>query len=142
MSEVMKNDHTQTVVNHSEVQKKRNSGYRGIVSNFAETATIHGVGHCVCSKSRSRRYVWLLIFLCGVGAWTYNVYLNFSKLLEHGVATKGSLRYTSSLPFPAVTICNINTVKRSKAAKTLLPDYYKYLMYGEESVSRFICSFT
>ena len=55
---------------------------------------------------------WILIFLGGVGASTYNVYLLIDKFFQYPVDTQVTLSY-EKLPFPSVTVCNINPVRKS-----------------------------
>ena len=83
---------------------------------FASSTTLHGLRHVAGnSHSISKRLIWL-IFL-GIATCTFLYYLSISlnKYFSRPIKTVISQETpTEGLKFPAVTICNLNTVMRSK----------------------------
>lgn len=80
---------------------------------YIQSTTTHGVVHIFFGKSRIRRLMWLVIFLSAIVGCLYNV-IDRTKFLANGpTATSVSLLERDSLDFPAVTLCNLNLVKKS-----------------------------
>lgn len=55
---------------------------------------------------------WFVIFLAGLGGCTYNISLLIGNYFSYNIDTTVSLGY-EKLPFPAVTVCNINPTRSS-----------------------------
>ena len=84
---------------------------------FAANTTLHGLRNVVeDNRSSFRRMIWI-IFLCGcAGYYFYFVLLCISKYISLPTQTIISQQNTllSGMDFPAVTICNLNKVMKSK----------------------------
>ena len=84
---------------------------------FTANTTLHGLRNVVeDNRSKIRRIIWI-IFLCGsTGYYFYFVFLCISKFIELPVQMIISQESTllSGMDFPAVTICNLNQVMKSK----------------------------
>ena len=81
--------------------------------NYIDTTTIHGVHHVFIGKSKIRRLFWLIVVLAAAGGCLHNIVDRILFLASQLTATTISLVRESSLDFPAVTICNLNLVRRS-----------------------------
>eukprot|EP00058_Branchiostoma_floridae_P010016 XP_002595504.1 hypothetical protein BRAFLDRAFT_69095 [Branchiostoma floridae] len=82
-------------------------------SNFREETTAHGIPKTVTAKSRFRRIVWGIIFLASFAYFLYNFSLMLQRYFSYPVTTSIDIKF-ASLPFPAVTVCNLNPVRASK----------------------------
>ena len=80
---------------------------------YIESTPTHGVVHIFTGKSIIRRLFWLLIVLVAAGYCLYNISDRIRYLSSNPTSTTTSLVQQASLEFPAVTICNLNSVKRS-----------------------------
>ncbi|XP_013421470.1 degenerin deg-1-like [Lingula anatina] len=82
-----------------------------------ENTTAHGLGNVLRYRnSKSRRIMWILLFLAGLGALIYFVSQLAVKYFEWPTETDVTVELEPRLDFPAVTICNENPVKRSQIA--------------------------
>ncbi|KAK7495306.1 hypothetical protein BaRGS_00013488 [Batillaria attramentaria] len=87
----------------------------GLVAFYKDTATIHGVSQIGGKRLYSfRRKVWLVLLLIMVIGLTTLMFLHFQRFSEHPTVTVVSAQVTDILPFPAVTICNLNQFHRNR----------------------------
>lgn len=80
---------------------------------FVESTTLHGLQHVCTSRSVVRRVLWAVFLLSGIACFSYQSSKLIRKYLSYSTATKVSLVYEDTPEFPAVTICNFNTFKKS-----------------------------
>ena len=80
---------------------------------FIQSTPTHGVVHIFTGKSVIRRLFWLLILLAAGGYCFYNILDRIQFLLSNPTTTSTTVVRQETLAFPAVTICNLNIVKRS-----------------------------
>lgn len=80
---------------------------------YIQSTPTHGVVHIFTGRSNIRRLFWLLIVLVAGGYCLYNISDRVQHLLRNPTFTSTSIVRKESLEFPAVTICNLNSVKRS-----------------------------
>ena len=99
-------------------QKVETQTVRGLFKSFSETTTIHGVSRLSNSNSKLTSVYWLIIILTATGVSTFfaaKVVLHYL----HGPYTNRIDIVTSyDIAFPAVTVCNMNRLRRSKLAGT------------------------
>lgn len=84
-------------------------------ARFVGACTLHGL-HYIFERDRSRiqRSLWLIFIAAGIGWFGYQSSLIVVKFFSFPIQTKAMLIYESNPVFPAVTICNFCTFKRSK----------------------------
>ena len=83
---------------------------------FASNTTLHGLRY-VADKSHSilRRGIWLMFLSTTATAYVYLASVSLNKFLSRPIKTVISQETpTEGLKFPAVTICNLNTLMKSK----------------------------
>ena len=80
---------------------------------YIQSTPTHGVVHIFIGKSIIRRIFWLLIVLVAASYCLYNISDRIRYLSSNPTSTTTSLVQHESLEFPAITICNLNSVKRS-----------------------------
>ena len=78
-------------------------------AEWCQETSIAGLGKTVKSDSSYfKKAYWFILFLIG-SIWTcYNLYGVINKYLKYSVSTSSDLTFETSIPFPAVTICNQN----------------------------------
>ncbi|XP_041354877.1 amiloride-sensitive sodium channel subunit gamma-like [Gigantopelta aegis] len=81
---------------------------------------MHGAGRVVGKGGISRKLAWLLIVLTGFGVAVYHVTLVILQYQKWPVSTLVTIEYNKELLFPAVTICNINPLRRSALSSEYL----------------------
>ena len=84
--------------------------------SFASNTTLHGLRYVtVKSHSISRRGLWFIFLGTAATAYVYLASVSLNKFVSRPIKTVISQETpTEGLKFPAVTICNLNTVMRSK----------------------------
>ena len=83
---------------------------------FASNTTLHGLRH-VCHNDHSlwRRVVWLMFLCAAAGTYTYLVSISLRKYFSLPIKTVISQETPENgLTFPAVTVCNLNMLMKSK----------------------------
>lgn len=85
--------------------------------DFSGYTTLHGL-HFVFGKSGlARRVLWMVLILIGFGFCTHQLIISFEKLQDNREEISKDILPSEQLPFPAVTICNINMMKKHKLRK-------------------------
>lgn len=80
---------------------------------------MQGVGYIKSAKLWYSRALWVFLLLVAIGWMVFHLFYLISHFLELPIQTKISLGF-NNLPFPAVTICNMNAVKWSRLTDTPL----------------------
>ena len=109
------NVHVDLSKQNQNIQEKQNDQCKK--SNFqkyAESNSVGGLSFVLTSKSRARRFTWLVIILVSVAISFYLVRNSFSKLIKPPTSTTIINDPNLSLEFPAVTICNVNAFSSEK----------------------------
>ena len=78
-------------------------------TQWCQETSIAGLGKTVKSDSSYfKKAYWFILFLIG-SIWTcYNLYGVINEYFKYSVSTSNDLTFETSIPFPAVTICNQN----------------------------------
>ena len=79
---------------------------------FAANTTCHGISGVAQSKSVFWRVVWALALLGAGGFLISQCYALFVKYKAYPVNTKIEVKH-NPLPFPSVTICNLNPFRKT-----------------------------
>ncbi|XP_077992375.1 epithelial sodium channel subunit alpha-like [Glandiceps talaboti] len=86
-----------------------------IASALVENTTCHGIPRIYSASNFVRRAFWSLVFVSAVALFLWQ----FSKLLTnyyaYEVDVTFEIKFETNADFPAVTICNLNPFKNSKA---------------------------
>ena len=95
---------------------------------YVESTTAHGVARVFGrGKSIIRRLFWAVVFLGAMVGCLYNVSDRIRFLVGNPTSTTIQLVREESLTFPAVTICNLNTVKSDFLQARGLADGFRTL---------------
>ena len=78
-------------------------------TQWCQETSIAGLGKTVKNDSSYfKKAYWFILFLIG-SIWTcYNLYGVINEYFKYSVSTSNDLTFETSIPFPAVTICNQN----------------------------------
>ncbi|XP_067399769.1 acid-sensing ion channel 4 [Emydura macquarii macquarii] len=81
---------------------------------FAGTSTLHGLGH-ICGSGRLgvRQSLWAFAFLLSLAFFLYQAAGSALLYLEHPHVAALGEEAAREMPFPAVTICNVNRFRHS-----------------------------
>uniref|UniRef100_F6ULW5 Uncharacterized protein n=1 Tax=Ciona intestinalis TaxID=7719 RepID=F6ULW5_CIOIN len=86
------------------------SSLSDLIYEFAQRTTCHGLSQILQTKRKTiYRCLWFMMVsgLCGGATWQLTQAVQ--EYLSYKTSTDIQEMYTSELPFPAVTICNINS---------------------------------
>ena len=88
---------------------------------FASNTTLHGLRYVFQnSLSIPRRATWLVFLCAAASAYTYNSTTSLEKFMSRPIKTVVSQETPSGgLKFPAVTICNLNKLMKTKIDMTV-----------------------
>ena len=83
---------------------------------FVSSTTLHGLSHVFNNTSIYRRSIWLLLLLASTAYYVYTVSENIQKFLSYPSHTEifDETPPDGRLPFPTVTICNLNHYVKTK----------------------------
>lgn len=95
---------------------------------WIEETTIHGISHVFVGTSPFRRLLWLIIILLATGGCFYNIISQIIEFSNKPTATTITVEPNENgVPFPAVTVCNLNPVRKTYAEEQNILDIIKYL---------------
>eukprot|EP00058_Branchiostoma_floridae_P011542 XP_002597030.1 hypothetical protein BRAFLDRAFT_96180 [Branchiostoma floridae] len=81
---------------------------------FAGNTTLHGLNRIVIAPSGYFRALWVLAILASYSGFSYMLSSMAIDYFSYDTITDTKLQFTDSLPFPAVTICNMNMFDAGK----------------------------
>ncbi|XP_071491237.1 acid-sensing ion channel 1A-like [Diadema antillarum] len=96
--------------------KRQGAGYRSlrdIIKEFADSTTVHGIQRIVCAESFPAKCFWTVICFVATGLLLYQGTRIIQDFGQRLVNTKMELVKSSNIEFPGVTVCNMNTMRRS-----------------------------
>ncbi|XP_072039851.1 acid-sensing ion channel 1C-like [Amphiura filiformis] len=104
------------VEGNKENSQKKEEPFYGYLHEFGSNTTHHGIRYVTDPKNHVlRRLVWAVLILVADSYLGYNIVNSFLKYYEYDVNTVVGVTYVPDLHFPAVTICNYNQIRKSKA---------------------------
>ncbi|KAH9513271.1 hypothetical protein Btru_034517 [Bulinus truncatus] len=86
---------------------------------FGDNTTLHGMRRAVGSDQCWKRCVWTMLVLGGASLALYQFISIIQDFQRNPVSTVVSIEYEPRLEFPAVTLCNLNPIRLSKASNAL-----------------------
>ncbi|XP_072173183.1 uncharacterized protein [Diadema setosum] len=89
-----------------------------LIENFVNTTTAHGIPNIYRSKSTVQRAFWTLAVLICLSAFILEGTRLIRTFLSYPYSTRNDIVSMSELEFPAVSICNVNMMRRSMLANT------------------------
>ena len=110
----------------SEQPSKTTWGGQQAWNTFVENCTLHGLYYVVHGRTTARKTIWSIFVLVGLSWFVFQSATLLTKFLSFPVSTKATLEYENMPAFPAVTICNFNTFRRSVAIQK---GYFEVLLH-------------
>ncbi|KXJ29041.1 Acid-sensing ion channel 4 [Exaiptasia diaphana] len=110
-------------INNKPNEEKPVDKEQKLIEDFGSYTTLHGFHFILDSGSIWRRTLWVLLIIFGLGFFIAQIYINFTKLYANEFTVRKSVEVSKSLPFPAVTICNQNMMRKSQIMGTIAQDY-------------------
>ena len=89
-----------------------------LLNEFASYTTLHGLHFIFESCSLLRRLVWGALLVTGLVLLILQCLNGFYKLANHDSVTVKGQQRDEKIPFPAVTICNLNMLRKDKILGT------------------------
>ena len=89
---------------------------------YIESTTAHGVVRIFKGKSIIRRLFWLIIVVTAAGGCLYNISDRIRFLVSNPTSTTISVTRRTTLTFPAVTVCNLNSLRIGELDERNLTD--------------------
>lgn len=80
---------------------------------FVHSTTTHGVIHIFSGKSKIRRFLWLVLVLTSASGCLYDIIESIRRLARGNTDTTVSVVEPEIVDFPAVTLCNLNLIRKS-----------------------------
>lgn len=80
-------------------------------SKWLNETSIHGIVHVFKGHSAIRRILWGLIFTIALIGCSYNIIESFRYYFSRPIATTIIYENGDTLPFPAVTVCDLNILQ-------------------------------
>ena len=119
---------------------KNRPSARSVATTYIESTTIHGLSPIYAAGNAALRIFWLTMFASAFGLMSWQIAILVKKLTAHTIVTNVNTRFHPSLPYPAVTLCNMNGFQKSKTTGIigLIPDnlneteLYKLGQSGED----------
>ena len=86
---------------------------------FTESTTLHGIQNVFrTGSSKKRRIIWLLCLLFAFACYVKFTQILISSFLSYDVITHVTIVNQDAASFPAVTICNFNSLRREYSEQT------------------------
>ncbi|XP_028411245.1 degenerin deg-1-like isoform X2 [Dendronephthya gigantea] len=104
-------------------KKKESKSFKKLVHNFMGYTSAHGIGRLADAKNLFWKIFWSLVCMGALSMFLYQFIGLFKQFVSKPVTTSVSITFEKRLPFPAVTICNLNMVRR----EAMPPELEKFL---------------
>ncbi|XP_072027738.1 uncharacterized protein [Amphiura filiformis] len=121
-----------TTIAENESEKPRIGSVRDIDNSFGYFATnvtsAHGFVHIYTASSIIGRIIWTLIVLGAIAAFIWQMEGLVARFIAFGTVTEVTITTQTQLEFPAVTVCNLNSLRRSAIAKSK----HRHVLYVDD----------
>ena len=88
------------------------TNYHRLMSYYVNQTTTHGVRRISSSKNPGRRIFWVCVFLSSLSTCLYHCSYLIMNYNSNPKVTITEEKDAYSVEFPAVTICNLNVIKK------------------------------
>ena len=106
-------------------------------SQWLDDTTAHGIVHVFKAPTLPRRILWGVVFSIAcmllAAAVVERVYFYFTRTTATTISLETDLR---AIPFPSVTVCNMNPMRLSYAHQNNLTELFTFLYSSLENSSR------
>lgn len=95
-----------------EGEEEQEHSFGTLNREFAERCTAHGFNR-IASTRRLRRLLWAVIVVVAVGGFLYHISFLTSNYFSYPIMTATEEVHAEELHFPAITVCNLNLLRKS-----------------------------
>ncbi|XP_076335155.1 epithelial sodium channel subunit alpha-like isoform X1 [Tachypleus tridentatus] len=95
------------------VKEDPNVPLREFFKSLLERSNVNGVSHIASASSVLRQSVWVLVLVLGLFGCIYESYQFLKVYYTYPVVVTLDVENNWTLPFPSLTICNLNRVRRN-----------------------------
>ncbi|CAG2191815.1 ENACB [Mytilus edulis] len=95
------------------IQRGKQKSFNRLCVRFAEKTSMQGLPWINAAKLWYAKVFWVFLLLCGIAGMTLHLYSLIDQFLQFDVQVSISLGF-NHLVLPAVTVCNVNAVKKSE----------------------------
>lgn len=93
---------------------KNENPFKAKLHEFTQSTTIHSVSRQTMQSSLPRRLMWSIFFFTSLSYAIYQCIESVSRYLRDPITVNNTWRVFSKLEFPAITVCNLNALRKSK----------------------------
>lgn len=112
----------------TEDENEMEMSFGALNRHFAENCTAHGFNR-IASTRNLHRLVWIVVVVVAVGGFLYHISFLTTNYFSYPIMTVTEEVHADELHFPAITVCNLNIMRKSSfedylkdvAAKAGLP---------------------
>lgn len=104
--------------------ESQTSSVAELYKRFGENTSMHGIGRVFASRRPYRRFAWSLMVVFGLGFAIFQLVDLINDFYSYPVTTVVTMKHETKARFPAITICNVNTHRRSLSPVFDEPDEY------------------
>jgi hypothetical protein len=97
------------------------------ISKWLDVTTVHGIVHVFKGKSLIRKLIWTVIFLVATSYCLYNITERSIFYAGSPTSTAISVSVEQTVPFPSVTICNLNPINRNFSESNNLTNLLQFI---------------
>ncbi|XP_074652905.1 acid-sensing ion channel 2-like [Tubulanus polymorphus] len=84
------------------------------IVDFSQESSVHGIKYVGCYDTAViRKVIWCLMIIASIVFCICMIHPRVLVYMRKPVSTKITIEYESPMEFPAVTICNLNTLRKS-----------------------------
>ncbi|XP_071490087.1 epithelial sodium channel subunit alpha-like [Diadema antillarum] len=106
----------------SDVKDDPPSTVSSLLGDFAMTTTAHGIPRVYSAKSVVEKLFWICAFCGCLGVFLFQGTKLLQDFMSYPYTTRTDIITESSLRFPAITVCNVNMMRRSRLVNTRFED--------------------
>ncbi|XP_046364367.2 acid-sensing ion channel 1-like [Haliotis rufescens] len=110
-----------------------NNDVSQIWRGFLQETTLHGCKNAEDSQRGSvHRVLWTLLVLGMLGGLLFTLFQSYKDFCEYRVISKTQINVEREMPFPAITVCNMNNIDvfEKNISQTLKNYLFNFTIYG------------
>ncbi|KAK3710379.1 hypothetical protein QZH41_012305 [Actinostola sp. cb2023] len=106
-----------------------------LIWSFLGYTTAHGFARISESKTILQRTIWIVIVASAFVVFFLQVISLLETYMSRPVGTQITMKHETSIPFPSVTLCNLNIVRKTKISSELHNSFESFFTHNDSSPS-------
>ena len=102
-----------SMVGDAETKAKKKEELKVKFEEFCTDTSVSAITRAYQAKNSLKRYTWVVLFLGALSIITLQTYYIVSKYFSYPSETIIQLAFEQEMDFPAVTVCNLNPIRKS-----------------------------